>query len=245
LLSRYDTLTLVTGAFCFYNVSSILNGLIYFDQFRLIPSLYLGLVSLGTAILLAGVWIVSVQPNGEGIAVDGWETESASVSDVGVITEEPIEPAQATEDVVSSRLSEHPPDDWPQVPADSEVEPFPPLYDSQRRPSMNVNTSIPHHKRFSTGPLSPTGMGLGGLQIGLSAVSPGFAIRPEHRGTRRRLSSLQAEEGAQASIRRTTSEGNPPLDGDIEAQHNSSPPEPSKPKNRRRWRWFKRKGPDV
>ncbi|KAK0233094.1 hypothetical protein IW262DRAFT_1328656 [Armillaria fumosa] len=49
------------SAFCFYNLSSILNGLVYFNQFSLIPPLHLGLVVLGIVILLGGVWVVSIQ----------------------------------------------------------------------------------------------------------------------------------------------------------------------------------------
>ncbi|KAK4705451.1 magnesium transporter, partial [Phenoliferia sp. Uapishka_3] len=46
-------------AFCAYNLSSIITGLIYYDQWDMLSSLQIGLVSLGTVILLAGVWIVS------------------------------------------------------------------------------------------------------------------------------------------------------------------------------------------
>lgn len=48
-------------AFCFYNIISILSGLIYFDQWALLSALQIGLVSLGTIVLLAGVWIVSIK----------------------------------------------------------------------------------------------------------------------------------------------------------------------------------------
>ncbi|KAI0793515.1 hypothetical protein C8Q75DRAFT_713105 [Abortiporus biennis] len=56
-------------AFCFYNLSSILNGLIYFDQFSMLSTTHLMLVLLGITILLAGVWIVSFPPSG-GFSVD-------------------------------------------------------------------------------------------------------------------------------------------------------------------------------
>ncbi|KAM0749825.1 hypothetical protein T439DRAFT_326722 [Meredithblackwellia eburnea MCA 4105] len=48
-------------AFCFYNLSSMISGLIYYDQWDMLTNLQFGLVSLGTAILLAGVWIVSIR----------------------------------------------------------------------------------------------------------------------------------------------------------------------------------------
>ncbi|PCH33650.1 hypothetical protein WOLCODRAFT_135239 [Wolfiporia cocos MD-104 SS10] len=56
-------------AFCFYNLSSILNGLVYFDQFSLLSATQLALVLVGIAILLAGVWIVSFPPTG-GYSID-------------------------------------------------------------------------------------------------------------------------------------------------------------------------------
>ena len=46
-------------AFCFYNLSSVVNGLVYFDQFALIPWNHLALVGFGIIILLGGVWIIS------------------------------------------------------------------------------------------------------------------------------------------------------------------------------------------
>ncbi|KAF8640532.1 hypothetical protein AX17_000194 [Amanita inopinata Kibby_2008] len=52
------------SAFCFYNLSSIVNGLVYFDQFSLIPRPHLFLVILGIIVLLGGVWIVSIQSEG-------------------------------------------------------------------------------------------------------------------------------------------------------------------------------------
>ncbi|PSS37753.1 hypothetical protein PHLCEN_2v446 [Hermanssonia centrifuga] len=51
-------------AFCFYNLSSIINGLVYFDQFSLLSTAHLLFVILGMTILLAGVWIVSFPPSG-------------------------------------------------------------------------------------------------------------------------------------------------------------------------------------
>ena len=49
-------------AFCFYNTSSIALGLVYFDQLDSLTTSSLLLVILGTAILLAGVFIVSTKP---------------------------------------------------------------------------------------------------------------------------------------------------------------------------------------
>jgi hypothetical protein len=49
-----------------------MNGLVYFDQFSLIPPVHLGLVVLGIFILLGGVWVVSIQSGGGGIDVGTW-----------------------------------------------------------------------------------------------------------------------------------------------------------------------------
>ena len=69
-------------AFCFYNLSSIVNGLVYFDQFSLLSTPHLLLVMLGMVILLAGVWIVSFPPSGtHRIDLSTWD-ESAEQSDM-------------------------------------------------------------------------------------------------------------------------------------------------------------------
>ncbi|EMD42069.1 hypothetical protein CERSUDRAFT_110614 [Gelatoporia subvermispora B] len=78
-------------AFCFYNLSSILNGLVYFDQFSALSTLQLWMVILGITVLLAGVWVVSFPSIGGGIDVGPWaEDEGISGEhlemDVGSVT---------------------------------------------------------------------------------------------------------------------------------------------------------------
>lgn len=75
-MSLMDLMSSLLAAFCFYNLSSIVNGLVYFDQFGLISPLHLGLVGLGIIVLLVGVWVVSIQAGG-GASVDvaGWDEE--------------------------------------------------------------------------------------------------------------------------------------------------------------------------
>ncbi|KAK7468896.1 hypothetical protein VKT23_003393 [Stygiomarasmius scandens] len=70
-----DPTLVCPSAFCFYNLSSIVNGLVYFDQFALISPLHLGLVCLGIVVLLAGVWIVSIQAGGGGVDFAAWNSE--------------------------------------------------------------------------------------------------------------------------------------------------------------------------
>ena len=82
-------------AFCFYNLSSIVNGLVYFDQFSLLSTTHLLLVTLGITVLLAGVWIVSFPPSG-GISIDlasWWEEPEPHVelAEHEEIVDEPYE----------------------------------------------------------------------------------------------------------------------------------------------------------
>jgi hypothetical protein len=60
-------------AFCFYNVSSIVNGLVYFDQFSVIPWHHFLLVVLGIIILLGGIWVVSINNGGGGVDLGTWQ----------------------------------------------------------------------------------------------------------------------------------------------------------------------------
>ncbi|KAK7058964.1 hypothetical protein VNI00_001588 [Paramarasmius palmivorus] len=71
-----DPTLVCPSAFCFYNLSSIVNGLVYFDQFSLIAPLHLCLVALGIVILLAGVWVVSIQAGGGTIDISNWNNET-------------------------------------------------------------------------------------------------------------------------------------------------------------------------
>ncbi|KAH9486938.1 hypothetical protein JR316_0001004 [Psilocybe cubensis] len=75
-----DPTLVCPSAFCFYNLSSIVNGLVYFDQFSLIRPLYLGLVALGIVILLGGVWVVSIQSGGGGVDVGPWVEETIKLT---------------------------------------------------------------------------------------------------------------------------------------------------------------------
>lgn len=55
-----------------------MNGLVYFDQFSLIPPLHLGLVVLGIFVLLGGVWVVSIQSTTAGASEgDPWSDEES------------------------------------------------------------------------------------------------------------------------------------------------------------------------
>ena len=74
-------------AFCFYNTSSIALGLVYFDQLGALAWYDILAVILGTAVLLTGVWIVSLHGN------DREDVDSCTVGDFGA----PILSPQKTE----------------------------------------------------------------------------------------------------------------------------------------------------
>ncbi|KDR84986.1 hypothetical protein GALMADRAFT_233518 [Galerina marginata CBS 339.88] len=88
-LTLADPTLVCPSAFCFYNLSSIMNGLVYFDQFSLIPPLHLGLVILGIVVLLGGVWVVSIQSGGGGVDIGTWNEETVELTgeDVALYSE--------------------------------------------------------------------------------------------------------------------------------------------------------------
>lgn len=49
-------------SFCFYNCASIASGLIYYREIDALSPLQAWMLALGTAVLLGGVWVVSVKP---------------------------------------------------------------------------------------------------------------------------------------------------------------------------------------
>ncbi|KAI6007407.1 hypothetical protein EDD15DRAFT_2358512 [Pisolithus albus] len=65
------------SAFCFYNFSSILNGLVYFDQARHLPGRNVVLVVIGMVILLGGVLAISAEAGVEHVWLDQSDEEVA------------------------------------------------------------------------------------------------------------------------------------------------------------------------
>ncbi|KAG8962686.1 hypothetical protein FRC00_009003 [Tulasnella sp. 408] len=220
-------------AFCFYNISSIVNGLVYYDQLDLLTPLQLGLVILGTAILLSGVWAVSITAEDEEIGEAGIREGDWIPAD-----EPGIAPAVAPADVV--RIAERATGTLPQ-PIQTEpvhgAEPSSPTSqddyfqasptrpsagDHRRTRSGRANTTVPPLNtsptlpRFST-LLSPSPHDAGapvlpGFSIGISAASPGFIG-----GTRRRSELGMAHPPGHPQNRRSISDtvgpsGRSPMD---------------------------------
>ncbi|KAJ7092721.1 hypothetical protein C8R44DRAFT_860915 [Mycena epipterygia] len=202
-----DPTLVCPSAFCFYNLSSIVNGLVYFDQFSLIPPLHLGLVILGIFVLLGGVWVVSIQsgsPPGDGEAWSDEESVEGAISDLESETHsaecEPRTAAEPDDDrppFTRSTRSESnlntfssSPDGTVRSPHSTVSQPLPaamsqptlrPSTSSRRRSQhLRAQTSAAY---TSTSPAPSPVATLGtGFQIGLSPVSPGFAIVPRERG---------------------------------------------------------------
>lgn len=231
-------------AFCFYNLSSIVNGLFYFDQFSLIPPLYLGLVVFGIFVLLAGVWVVTVQSGGRNANAQTWKVDALDGDEVPVafnnvrdiegdsrsdsesddmetrdainglgrnlIYSAPLEvetlagsihvPPSTSTDSMNRKFiesSHQPSRDFARLLSPSRRisrlrrstvhtsnEPSSSQHPPYHIPSLN-------HTHTSYAQISPplmlfsTASTLGaGFQIGLSPVSPGFAIVPRERGRR-------------------------------------------------------------
>jgi len=304
------------SAFCFYNVSSIVNGLVYFDQIELLKAFHLALVALGIVILLGGVWVVSVQSGGGGVDMGDWteedediiedetalstseaEDESGGLGETGYhesdsnstikhsfsrkphfgpvpierqTISEPLQTGLSTSSPIpeigaSGSQSSHPQPRHRHTMFTNNGLLSPPLRArfTQRRPTMVGDTlrSASSHQRntsFSSNvfppPLNSAVPAFGtGLQIGLSAVSPGFAIMPRER--RRKLSGLglgDNEAGLRAHQRRSVSEGD--VRGSLAMYDDPDSIDPDTPFNRdddvepsedsrrgrKRWKWLKR-----
>jgi hypothetical protein len=134
------------AAFCFYNVSSIVNGLVYFNQFSLIPPLHLGLVSIGIFVLLCGVWVVSIQPgSGGGVDIRPWTEEGLNLSgeDLAIYSETEVGGGETAQPM----MVPHPTVGSPKMPQFGPV-----VMERETRSESNIPNISP--------PSSPIGLGL-------------------------------------------------------------------------------------
>ena len=208
-------------AFCFYNLSSIVNGLVYFDQISLLPTSHLLLVTLGIFILLGGVWAVSLQAVNIGTWSGGDDMEVSSIRD-GIVDEcSPPEsnPALAFpaaempegEHALSHNITSEPAILSPPV--------------SPRTPRLRLHHHHPGQSLSGiVAPVSPppAPVPAPGFSIGLSPASPGFALVPRER---RRCVSGQSGGDAwdevirRTRMRRTVSDGYAVAGDDVERNH--------------------------
>jgi len=255
-----DPILVCPLAFCFYNLSSIVNSLVYFDQFGMLSTLKLLLVSLGMVILLGGVWIVSFQAGGGGgVDIGSWEEVDEDLDDeaseTGVETNaaisEPFAPRRlasaVSESEVHSQLSP-PPRSSITFPSETIRGGQPPSPTTTRSPSTRrTRYSLlgQHPSEHGSGP-STLNVPAGGFSIGLSPVSPGFAIVP----TKRRPSEFRRLV-QRAAMRRTVSESDVRGErggeqDEEEASEAQARPENTEERGRRthlraigRWKWLR------
>jgi len=271
-------------AFCFYNLSSIVNGLVYFNQFSLLSTTHLLLVVVGIVILLGGVWVVSIQA-GPGVDVGTWneddveEEEEVIESIQPLIFEQPASgPASPTREGPGRSESES-----PRASRAHRLGPLPierqTVSESTMLPPSRLSMpTSPRSEATQTGTMlsptrarrrRPTISGVSGehvmsppptagFSIGLSPVSPGFAIVPRER--RRRVSVISTGAGTSnasgnetvrndegggrwrnmvraVGMRRTVSEGHVTR-GDVEAPGEGHQEE-GRGKAKGRWRWLR------
>lgn len=170
------------------------DGLVFYDQFSLLSPLQISLVSLGVAVLLIGVWVVSaIQPTGQGGVEVGTWVEDASSCDTSEIDENdaPLLDGTLVEEPVESpdRLIHDEEAIW------SPTSPMSPTATARRR----------HHgPRYGTlmGSMDlGHGVPMPGFSIGLGAASPGFVLRRES------LSQGEVTRGRRGRHGRSRSEG--------------------------------------
>jgi hypothetical protein len=250
-------------AFCFYNISSIVNGLVYFDQFALIPWTHLALVGLGIVILLGGVWVVSFNSGGGGVNVGTWRDEERD--DSGSDDSEPCEevspdtrgrPGRNSNILERSAISESDASNYfthDTHPRTMSPNPTRRIQDYMSlsqgtgdRPNLSVRTGAqrrrqpnelrsPAQQHHHHSVLSPQ---LPGFSIGISPASPGFVVVPRER--RRRVSGMSME----SQMRRSQSEGDIfPVPGSVDEAVERTVPEGAEshppPPQRSRWRWLR------
>ena len=250
-------------AFCFYNLSSIVNGLVYFDQFSLIPWNHLALVGLGIVILLGGVWIVSFNSGGGGVNVGTWrdedgdETEgndSETCEEVSPATHDRsardtilLERSAISESDLSHYLARDPLPRTMSSGPTSHTQDYTSLsQDIDERPNLRIRTGVQRRRQTNElrspvqahhSVLSPQ---LPAFSIGISPASPGFVVVPRER--RRRVSGLSIE----SQTRRSRSEGDIfPVPGSVDevverASAEGANLQPSPAPQRLRWRWLRR-----
>uniref|UniRef100_V5EKB0 Uncharacterized protein n=1 Tax=Kalmanozyma brasiliensis (strain GHG001) TaxID=1365824 RepID=V5EKB0_KALBG len=189
-------------AFCFYNTSSIALGLVYFDQVGELAWYDVVLVALGTAVLLGGVWTVSLHSSDDSDSLEERQpllSSSPSVEEgmlangAGVAGPHlpPVSISPSTFDIPPLASPE---ELLPTLPSEGGTTPkrrnstrrpsirldFPDLFSPTRTPDLERNTSPDQSAVEEVGRRKPSLSALleHGLSIGISPSSPGFHLQP-------------------------------------------------------------------
>lgn len=204
------------------------DGLVFYDQFGRLASYQIALVSIGVALLLLGVWVVSaIQPTGQGgIEVGTWVEEDLDVDthqeandelEAGegatLLGEEATAEPETQEDRVLSFTYPQPPRSTSH-PLDLSFMSDGGPRESPLSPSLSVmssNTRSRYRNRPRFGTLIPELAQAGaptGFSIGLGAASPGFVLRSgsislsaDGAGYRRARSRSEGPQGIQSVMR--------------------------------------------
>ncbi|TRM66300.1 hypothetical protein BD626DRAFT_397565 [Schizophyllum amplum] len=148
-----DPTLVCPSAFCFYNLSSIVNGLVYYDQFALIAPWHLVLVAVGMVILLGGVWVVSIQSADKGADDEIWSGSESDDEEPLINLDDDIEHGQDARD--SMRLQETA---SPDQLVDTSIPGEPDTGEGERRGSTSStgpSTLRSHNLRLSIPPRPP------------------------------------------------------------------------------------------
>ncbi|KAI0296197.1 hypothetical protein BC826DRAFT_1005822 [Russula brevipes] len=161
-------------AFCFYNLSSIVNGLVYFDQVSLLPTSHLLLVTVGMFTLLGGVWAVSLQA----VNVGTWfEGDGVDLIEDGAVNEPPLPEHDLS---LASPVPQTPEREHARSHSESATSP------TSRSPLSPLSPRArPHHHHSHGGTLPasspPASVPAPVFSFGLSPASPGFSLVPRER----------------------------------------------------------------
>lgn len=233
-----------------------MNGLVYYDQVAMLTTLKLCLVGLGMIVLLGGVWVVSFHAGGGRVDVGTWqegdddvcEEEEEAQTQAGIAQDLESEiHAHGTSEPALSESHERPALNprlsinlhGVRLPSASNAEEA--MSSATLHSSSPTHSRHPRRHRFSLihSPDSPSALNVptGGLSIGLSPVSPGFAIVPK-----RRKSGLKGIVG-RAAMRRTVSESDALIDdlntSATEYQNPLLSEEGIRRKAKARWKWLR------
>ncbi|WFD26126.1 hypothetical protein MNAN1_001101 [Malassezia nana] len=187
-LKLADPVLVAPLAFCFYNISSITLGLVYFDDFSLLSWTSIWMIVLGTCLLLCGVWTISlhrvpVATDGEEDSAEqdlcwgpGWHdaVPAPRVQDEEEHVHTPLDAVSAL-DLSKSR--------HPSTGLSRSVGARPSSIELDHALTEGIQSPDHPHARRSQGPTLYDILVERGLSIGLSPSSPGFHVQMRRRST--------------------------------------------------------------
>ena len=221
-------------AFCFYNLSSIVNGLVYFDQISLLSTAHLLLVILGIFILLGGVWAVSLQA----VNVDTWS--SGDEVDVTVIEDGATDEDSLPEYIPTSPVTQSPEREHVRAHSESSVSPPQSPLSPRRRATL---IQLGHSTIGGTNPISspPSAVHAPVFSIGLSPASPGFVLVPRRTTSAQSGGDPWVEATRRARSRRFLSDTNALAGEEVERGIDQARSEENENMDSRgRWAWLRR-----